>query len=199
MTKGEDPQAFGRAVEARRGELGMTQQELADAAGVDLKTVYNLESGGRRPIARVRAAISRALGWQQDAVPAVPVTPGADWLPPLDGEAPGVPQEHDPIMRRLMLLVLRDIPADEATEEAVEAYLAAPATLSGTDVFPDGPQSDRDLWDNLASEGMNALQIARVVARVRNSQARAAARPGPRSLPSALTPGSPAPLSRANA
>jgi transcriptional regulator with XRE-family HTH domain len=72
VTKGEDAQAFGRAVEARRGELGMTQQELADAAGVDLKTVYNLESGGRRPIARVRAAISGVLGWSDGALAAVP-------------------------------------------------------------------------------------------------------------------------------
>jgi transcriptional regulator with XRE-family HTH domain len=53
-----------RAVEARRGELGLTQQQLADAAGVDIKTIGNLESRGRWPIARTRAAIEQALGWQ---------------------------------------------------------------------------------------------------------------------------------------
>jgi len=46
----------------------MTQQDLADAAGVDLKTVYNLESGSRWPIARTRVAISRALGWGGDGL-----------------------------------------------------------------------------------------------------------------------------------
>ena len=52
-----------RAVAARRGELAMTQQELAAAAGVDSKTIYNLESRGRWPIARTRASIEKALDW----------------------------------------------------------------------------------------------------------------------------------------
>lgn len=53
---------------ARRGRLGLTQQELADKAHVDLKTVYNLESGTRWPIARNRAAISAALNWEGDGL-----------------------------------------------------------------------------------------------------------------------------------
>lgn len=56
-------QRAARAVTARRGELGMTQQELAGAAGVDIKTIGNLESRGRWPIARTRARIEKALGW----------------------------------------------------------------------------------------------------------------------------------------
>src|ERR1700734_1228672 len=56
-------QRAARAVAARRGQLGMTQQELADAAGVDSKTIYNLESRGRWPIARTRALVEKALGW----------------------------------------------------------------------------------------------------------------------------------------
>ena len=56
-------QRAARTVAARRGELGMTQQELADAAGVDSKTIYNLESRGRWPIARTRALVEKALGW----------------------------------------------------------------------------------------------------------------------------------------
>ena len=56
-------QRAARTVAARRGELGLTQQELADAAGVDSKTIYNLESRGRWPIARTRARMEKALGW----------------------------------------------------------------------------------------------------------------------------------------
>lgn len=61
MTAGRESAA--RAVVARRGKLGMTQQDLADRAGVDIKTIGNLESRGRWPIARTRAAIEGALGW----------------------------------------------------------------------------------------------------------------------------------------
>lgn len=41
----------------------MTQQELADRARVDTKTVGSLETRGRWPIARSRAGIERALDW----------------------------------------------------------------------------------------------------------------------------------------
>lgn len=56
-------QRAARAVAVRRGELGMTQQELASKAGVDVKTVGSLETRGRWPIARSRVSIERALGW----------------------------------------------------------------------------------------------------------------------------------------
>lgn len=52
-----------RAVIARRGELDMTQAELASAAGVDTKTIGSLETRGRWPIARTRARIEKALRW----------------------------------------------------------------------------------------------------------------------------------------
>ena len=56
-------QRAARALETRRGELRLTQQQLADAAGVDVKTVGSLEKRGRWPIARTRAALERAVGW----------------------------------------------------------------------------------------------------------------------------------------
>lgn len=43
----------------------MTQQELARTADVDTKTIWNLETKGRWPIARSRARIEKALGWPQ--------------------------------------------------------------------------------------------------------------------------------------
>ena len=68
VAKNEEVQRTGRAVAARRGELGLTQQELADDAGVDIKTVYNLESGARWPIAKNRAALAVALHWEPNAL-----------------------------------------------------------------------------------------------------------------------------------
>lgn len=41
----------------------MTQRQLALTAQVDIKTIYNLESGERWPQAATRAKIEKALGW----------------------------------------------------------------------------------------------------------------------------------------
>ena len=54
--------AAGRVAEARRGELGMTQIEVASRAGVDMKTLRSLETGERWPIAKNLGAISAVLG-----------------------------------------------------------------------------------------------------------------------------------------
>lgn len=49
------------AVAAKRGELGMTQVELAVKAGVGYRTVQGIESGRTKPHARTLAAIARVL------------------------------------------------------------------------------------------------------------------------------------------
>jgi transcriptional regulator with XRE-family HTH domain len=59
---GGDRARAGRYVEARRGELNLTQQQLAERARVDTKTIYNLESGTRWPQPKTRDRIERALG-----------------------------------------------------------------------------------------------------------------------------------------
>ena len=41
--------AFKDNLKARREELGMTQLELSKAAGITTRTIYNYESGERRP------------------------------------------------------------------------------------------------------------------------------------------------------
>lgn len=46
----------------RRGELNMTQEQVADAAGVVLRTVQNFEYGVW-PNPRTRARLERAVGW----------------------------------------------------------------------------------------------------------------------------------------
>lgn len=59
-----DLRRVGRLVATRRGVLGMSQPDLAEAAGIDTKTVTNVETGGRWPQARNRAKIEAALGWK---------------------------------------------------------------------------------------------------------------------------------------
>lgn len=59
-----DRERVAKYVVARRGSLGLTQEQLAERAGVTVKTIYNLESGGRWPQARTRGAIEAALRWR---------------------------------------------------------------------------------------------------------------------------------------
>lgn len=59
-----DRERVAKYAVARRGTLGLTQERLAERAGVTVKTVYNLESGERWPQARTRSAIEDALRWR---------------------------------------------------------------------------------------------------------------------------------------
>ena len=53
----------GQATAARRGRMDLTQEELASKAGVSARTIGDLESGKRWPIARNRTRIELALEW----------------------------------------------------------------------------------------------------------------------------------------
>jgi putative transcriptional regulator len=55
--------ALGRAVGLRRREAGLTQEQLADLAGVDETTVRGIEGGRSNPTWQVIDRIARALGW----------------------------------------------------------------------------------------------------------------------------------------
>jgi transcriptional regulator with XRE-family HTH domain len=55
-------QAAGRAVAAKRGELGLTQAQVAVYAGVAVRTVGDLEAGRKWPWAKNLASIVRVLG-----------------------------------------------------------------------------------------------------------------------------------------
>lgn len=63
MSRKLDRARVARYVEARRGVIGLTQRELAERAGVDIKTINNLESGERWPQVKTRAAVERELQW----------------------------------------------------------------------------------------------------------------------------------------
>ncbi|MBO2453992.1 helix-turn-helix transcriptional regulator [Actinomadura barringtoniae] len=59
-----DRERVAKYVVARRGSMGLTQEQLAERAGVTVKTIYNLEAGERWPQARTRSAIEAALDWR---------------------------------------------------------------------------------------------------------------------------------------
>jgi transcriptional regulator with XRE-family HTH domain len=65
MNRQEGHQRAADYVKARRGALHLTQPALAAKAGIDAKTVWNLEAGERWPQATTRAKIEAALGWAE--------------------------------------------------------------------------------------------------------------------------------------
>lgn len=71
------------AFAARRGELGMTQQDVAAAADVAVKTVHNFESAGRWPNSRTRRALERAVRWASDEITRRAAPPKPDLDPSL--------------------------------------------------------------------------------------------------------------------
>jgi len=52
---------LGKQVEVLRRRHGMTQEQLAVKANIDLTTVSNIESGNRNPSLKTIYSISRAL------------------------------------------------------------------------------------------------------------------------------------------
>lgn len=54
--------ALGKAVKARREELGLTQEELASEAGLHQRWISNLERGWRNPSLRSLQRLARGLG-----------------------------------------------------------------------------------------------------------------------------------------
>ena len=54
--------AFGKALKEQRQVSGLTQEELAHAAGVDRTYISLLERGGRQPTLTTLIAIAEILG-----------------------------------------------------------------------------------------------------------------------------------------
>lgn len=89
----------GDAVEARRLDLKLTQEGLAERAGVSSRTVHNLENAKTWPQTSNRRAIERALGWGPGSLQRIrdggepfPVDKDATQEP---GEGPGSRPEVD--------------------------------------------------------------------------------------------------------
>jgi DNA-binding XRE family transcriptional regulator len=55
--------AVGRAISLRRLELELSQEALADAAGITDRRLREIEAGNANPSWHVADCIARALGW----------------------------------------------------------------------------------------------------------------------------------------
>lgn len=56
------PEQFGIALRARRRELGITQEDLADVAGVSRKSVVDIEAGKPNAQLHIALRLAQALG-----------------------------------------------------------------------------------------------------------------------------------------
>jgi DNA-binding XRE family transcriptional regulator len=64
VSRSPTPQvAVGRAISLRRLELGLTQEALADAAGISERRLREIEAGKGNPSWHVADCIARALDW----------------------------------------------------------------------------------------------------------------------------------------
>lgn len=61
----QEQTAFGRLAKAARAELGMSQEELAEAAQVSRRTIGNIENGRHEAQPEVKARIRRALAMDE--------------------------------------------------------------------------------------------------------------------------------------
>jgi TolB-like protein len=84
MTEAPWSREHGRALGERRRQRGVTQEALAEAAGVALKTIKNLEHGERQPRASTLQLIAEALGCslaelqEGQQIPSIAVLPFAN-------------------------------------------------------------------------------------------------------------------------
>lgn len=98
----------------------MTQQQLADAANVDIKTIGSLETRGRWPIARTRARIEKALGWSPGEMGRI-----------ADDEPPPEPRIPKSLLSEIMNTNGLTPEERQAVIEAVERTLAKERGESG--------------------------------------------------------------------
>lgn len=69
---------IGRAVQVMRTIRGLTQAELAAAAGVNRVVIWQIESGQMLPGPEVEVAIKRALRWPAEAEVAFAILEGGE-------------------------------------------------------------------------------------------------------------------------
>jgi transcriptional regulator with XRE-family HTH domain len=68
---GRENKRLAEAVIALRGQLNLTQQELADRAGLSLTTIIRVEGGKNMPRPQTFGAIDRVAGWESGSARAL--------------------------------------------------------------------------------------------------------------------------------
>jgi len=118
-----------RYVASRRADLGLSQETLAAHAGINPKTVLDLERGRRAASARTRQKLEPALGWVEGDINRIadggyPVTGP---LPDDDSDglyATATGESAEPEFGALVRQVISRLPADSqpVLEELYEMY-----------------------------------------------------------------------------
>jgi transcriptional regulator with XRE-family HTH domain len=80
-------QDLGATIREHRQALGLSQQDVADLAGVGLSALTRIESGTGNPTVRVIASIGHTLGLRLTLASIVPTLPLVE--PGLDRKEPG--------------------------------------------------------------------------------------------------------------
>lgn len=68
MSSGDELLTVAAALKATRKEYGLTQQQVADLAGVSDRTVRTLEQGGVSPSLKALLAVTDTLGLRVQVV-----------------------------------------------------------------------------------------------------------------------------------
>lgn len=128
--------AIGSVMEARRVELGWTQTELGQRAGVDARQIRRYESGEGQPTIAVAQSIAKALGITLDEL--VGDAPGWNglWWSVWEGLGPGPVRGPLDLSQRGNTVVIRPagVRTHDLNDEALRCdgnLLAEPDSLVG--------------------------------------------------------------------
>jgi len=163
MPSTPDPrQRLAEQMEARRLELGLRWQDVAEAAGVSLKTLHSARTG--KDVAPLtRRSIAEGLQWTPDSVDRI--LAGAD---PLASAEPAtgphrLPHLYDPALEPFL---------EEVRNELAEAMRAYGPGFTGDQAFPrDGLEAEA--WDTLRltpDESMRQIAWLRLIAAERDQR-----------------------------
>lgn len=122
-SRSDDWQRLAERVRARRGALGLTQEQVAEKAGIEKRTLGSIEQKPRPRRATTLGGLERALEWAEGSVSQV-----------LSGGEPTVAGDYEIQVRRRLgskqdaYAKLDELPDDDDAIEEVNAILDAAVT-----------------------------------------------------------------------
>lgn len=153
---------IGRAIDARRAELGLSLPQLAKASDVSVEQLRAIRYGENSPRAATRGAIERALRWAPGSVGGIlDHDSGPVALPPGSGTPPE--GGHAGKIAAIRLVYSGEAEGDE---EAIVA--AVRRAFPGDDIAPDIMAQDHKTLDKRWEELEGWLEI-RTPANVRKA------------------------------